>query len=193
MKARPIHHRPHQGSRESNPPRAIGVVLKTNLDDPAGFDIPAQADFDRWASAALDAGAEIGRDAALEVCVVVVDAEQSAALNRRHFDKNAPTNVLAFPCDAPTPGGEPKPLGDVVITAPVVEAEAREQGKQPVAHWAHLFVHAMLHLQGYDHVEDDEAERMEAREVAVLNRLGFSDPYQAEASGRSPDARPFNE
>lgn len=173
--------------------------MKTNLDDPVGFDIPAQADFDRWAAAALDAGTEIGRDAALEVCVVVVDAEESAALNRRHFDKNAPTNVLAFPCDAPTPpGDEPKPLGDVVITAPVVEAEAREQGKQPVAHWAHLFVHAMLHLQGYDHVEDKEAERMEAREVAVLNRLGFSDPYQAEASGRSPDARsfdarPFNE
>ena len=175
-------------SREDNPPRAVEVVLKTNLDDPARFDVPARADFNRWADAALDAGAKAGPDAGLEVCVVVVDVEESAALNRRHFNRPAPTNVLAFPCDAPMPpGGEPKPLGDVVIAAPVVEAEAREQGKQPVAHWAHLFVHAMLHLQGYDHAEDREAERMEAREIAVLSRLGFENPYRVRVADRSSD------
>ncbi|HLV78202.1 MAG TPA: rRNA maturation RNase YbeY, partial [Marinobacter sp.] len=93
--------------------------------------------------------------------------------------KDKPTNVLSFPFEAPA--GITMPLaGDLVICAPVVALEAQQQRKQPVAHWAHMVVHGMLHLQGYDHIEDDDAEAMEALEVRLLSELGFANPYQAE-------------
>ncbi|HWO99279.1 MAG TPA: rRNA maturation RNase YbeY [Methylococcus sp.] len=112
-----------------------------------------------------------------EVLIRIVDADEGAALNERYRGKRGPTNVLSFPFAVP-PGIPNRLLGDLVICAPVVEREAREQGKSAEAHWAHMVVHGMLHLQGYDHVEEREAEIMEAREVEILSKLGVENPYE---------------
>lgn len=116
-----------------------------------------------------------GRRGRAELCIRIVDKAESAALNARYRGKSGPTNVLSFPCDAEVP--ESKPLGDLVICAPVVAAEAAEQGKSPEAHWTHLVVHGVLHLLGFDHIGDHDAEIMEAEERAILSRLGYPDPY----------------
>ncbi len=105
-----------------------------------------------------------------ELTIRLVDLDESQALNRDYRGKDKPTNVLSF-------GGDAEVLGDLVICAPVVEREAAEQGKTLRAHWAHMVVHGCLHLQGLDHEDDAEAERMEARETRILKRLGFPDPY----------------
>jgi probable rRNA maturation factor len=87
--------------------------------------------------------------------------------------------VLSFPVPAATVAGEPRPLGDLVICAQVLRTEARDQKKSLRAHWAHLVVHGSLHLIGYDHEKDTDADRMERREIAVLRRLGFANPYRS--------------
>jgi probable rRNA maturation factor len=127
----------------------------------------------------------LGRAAARgELGIRVVGAAESRRLNARYRGKDKPTNVLSFP-PAPLPArtspaqASPRPLGDLVICAQVVRAEARAQRKHLRAHWAHLVVHGALHLIGYDHQRAAEAARMERREVAVLRRLGFADPYRA--------------
>ncbi len=111
------------------------------------------------------------------LCVRLVDAEESRTLNRQYRDRDAATNVLSFPFEAP-PGLEMLPLlGDLVICVDVVRDEARAQGKSAEAHWAHMLTHGVLHLLGHDHQEDDEAERMEQLERKLLEQLGFADPY----------------
>jgi probable rRNA maturation factor len=139
---------------------------------------------------AVWAGTALGRRAARgELGVRVVGAAESRRLNARYRGKDKPTNVLSF-APAPLPAREPvealrregdnaRPLGDLVICAQVVRAEAREQRKALKAHWAHLVVHGALHLIGYDHGREAEARRMERREIAVLRRLGFGNPYRA--------------
>lgn len=109
-----------------------------------------------------------------ELTIRIVDAEESQALNHAYRGKDKPTNVLSFQGEVAIAGI----LGDLVICAPVVVREAQEQGKAVRAHWAHMVVHGCLHLCGYDHENDEDAERMEAREVRILRRLGFDDPYQ---------------
>ncbi len=140
--------------------------------------VPAAGEMSRWAETALTAS---GNDAAgREMTVRVVGEAESRELNRRWRGRDAPTNVLAFPGTAgPVPAGAPPPpLGDLVICAPVVVAEARAQGKPEVAHWCHLVVHGTLHLAGFDHADEDEAARMEGLETRVLAALGFPDPYR---------------
>jgi probable rRNA maturation factor len=112
----------------------------------------------------------------VELTVRIVDENESAALNQEYRNKTGSTNVLSFPFECP---GEVELnlLGDLVICAPVVEREARQQGKNSQAHWAHMLVHGVLHLLGYDHVEESDAVDMEAREVQILQKLGFADPY----------------
>jgi len=142
-------------------------------------DGPDEADIRRWVTATLQAE---GHAADAELTVRIVDEAEITDLNRRYRHKDRPTNVLAFPFDAP-PGVETDLLGDLVIAAPVVRREAAEQGKAETAHWAHLVVHGTLHLLGHDHLTEAEAERMEGREVAILDALGFPNPYQlSEAS-----------
>jgi probable rRNA maturation factor len=126
-----------------------------------------------WASAAL--GARVASGA--EIAVQVVTPAASRRLNHRYRGKDSPTNVLSFPAAAP-PGARPRPLGDIVICPAVLKREAREQGKAERAHWAHLVVHGTLHLVGYDHENDADASRMERREIAVLRRLGYPNPYR---------------
>jgi probable rRNA maturation factor len=110
----------------------------------------------------------------------IVGNAESRKLNRTWRGKDKPTNVLSFPYSEPTAYSlQPtvSPLGDLVLCAPVIAREAREQGKPPAAHWAHMVVHGVLHLLGYDHVKNRDAIRMEAREVEILSHFGYQDPY----------------
>lgn len=136
--------------------------------------LPPLADFRRWAECAL-------QGAAGEVCVRVVDGEESEALNGKYRGMRTPTNVLSFPAgDFPTHASRPAgalPLGDVVVCAPVVEAEARQQAKAMSDHYAHMVVHGVLHLRGHDHITDREAEDMEHLEAAILRKLGVAAPW----------------
>lgn len=128
-----------------------------------------------WASAALRQSATPGlraaRDASLSIRVV--GAAESRRLNRTWRGKDKPTNVLSFPA----PATQSPLLGDLAICAAVVAREAREQGKSPQAHWAHMVVHGVLHLLGYDHEADRDATVMEARETALLANFGYANPY----------------
>ncbi|MBY0532542.1 MAG: rRNA maturation RNase YbeY [Xanthobacteraceae bacterium] len=113
-----------------------------------------------------------------EISVVLSDDEHIRELNKHHRGIDKPTNVLSFPAvRMKTPAGAPRILGDVVLAFETVEREAKEEAKSIENHLAHLVVHGVLHLLGYDHEDDDEAETMEARERQILARLGIPDPY----------------
>lgn len=120
-----------------------------------------------------------------EITIRVVDSEESQQLNNEYRGKNNATNVLSFPFEAPT-GVELDLLGDLVICRQVVEAEAAEQNKPLLAHWAHMVVHGSLHLLGYDHIDDDDAEEMESLEISIMNALGFENPYAFDFINESP-------
>jgi probable rRNA maturation factor len=135
--------------------------------------VPASASFRQWVEAALR-GAK--RRKATELSIRIVDAKEGRTLNRDYRGKDYATNVLSFPADLPPELKLPL-IGDLVICAPVVAREAGEQGKFARNHWAHMTVHGVLHLLGYDHIEDDEAEAMEALETRILAGLGIDDPY----------------
>lgn len=117
-----------------------------------------------------------------ELVIRLVDEEESAELNETYRQKKGPTNVLSFPFEMP----EELPsdaisddiLGDLVICAPVVAKEAKEQGKPVLSHWAHMVIHGCLHLQGYDHVNEDDALVMEAIEIGLLSSIGINNPYE---------------
>jgi len=137
--------------------------------------VPAAVSFRRWATAAL-----AGHPDEAQLAIHLVDIEQGRALNRDYRHKDYPTNVLSFPTERPPglPENVPFPeLGDLVLCAPVVAREAREQGKPLQAHYAHLTVHGVLHLLGWDHENQTEAEAMEQREREILAGLGIADPY----------------
>ena len=135
--------------------------------------IPALAEIECWISAALQS-----QDFAnAEVSVYIVDEDEGQELNSQYRGKDYPTNVLSFPADIAEEVGIPL-LGDLVICAPVVEREAQEQNKALAAHWAHMLVHGTLHLVGFDHIDDDEAETMEALETQIVTGLGYPAPYQ---------------
>ncbi len=127
-----------------------------------------------WVEAALE-----GRRDAAQLVVRIVDEDESGELNQRYRRREGPTNVLSFPFEHPELL-DPPLLGDLLVCAPVVEREAREQGKPAEAHWAHMVIHGTLHLLGYDHEEADEAELMEGLERDILARLGHPDPWEAE-------------
>lgn len=126
--------------------------------------LPLRADFVRWARAALDGGGE--------VTIRLVEPDEGQALNAEYRGKDYATNVLSFPYET-----EPVVMGDLVICPAVVAREAAEQGKSAAAHYAHLTVHGMLHLQGWDHEDDAEARAMEDEERKILAALGHADPY----------------
>lgn len=150
-------------------------LVVQNDDNLAG--VPGDADFLRWAEAALaGADARLALDEPYELTLRIVSPEESQQLNRDYRGKDYATNVLSFPFEAP-PNVELPILGDLAICADVVKKEAEEQKKDVLAHWAHLVIHGTLHLLGYDHIEDDEAEYMEALEIRVLAGFGIADPY----------------
>ena len=134
--------------------------------------IPSAENIERWISAALKSDELTNA----EVSVYIVDDLESQTLNKQYRGKDSATNVLSFPADIPESVGIPL-LGDLVVCAPVVEREAQEQQKTLEAHWAHMLVHGTLHLLGYDHIEDDEADAMESLETHLITKMNFPAPY----------------
>ena len=137
-------------------------------------ELPTEDQIVQWATAAVQPEGD-----KVEMTVRIVDEAESHELNLTYRGKDRPTNVLSFPFECPDQVELPL-LGDLVICRQVVEREAAEQEKPLMAHWAHMVVHGSLHLLGYDHIEDDEAEEMESLETQIMQGLGFDDPYLAE-------------
>ena len=133
--------------------------------------VPEEEDIRRWISAAL-----VNYPDDTEITVRLIDRDEMEMLNHNYRGKSGTTNVLSFPAHLPTGLGLAL-LGDIVICAPVVHSEATEQNKPLDAHWAHLTVHGTLHLLGYDHIEEDEANRMESLETTILAGLDYPCPY----------------
>ena len=138
--------------------------------------LPTEEQLTLWASTALLGRTEFEEP---ELTIRLTDEEESQALNSEYRGKDKPTNVLSFPFEIP-PGIPLELLGDLIICVGVVEQEAQEQAKTIEAHWAHMVIHGCLHLLGYDHIKDDEAEEMEALERDLLASLGYPDPYAAD-------------
>ncbi|MBB4604022.1 MULTISPECIES: rRNA maturation RNase YbeY [Xanthomonas] len=141
--------------------------------------LPSAVSFRKWVAAALK-----GRIREADLAVRIVDEKEGCSLNHHYRGKDYATNVLSFPADLPEglPKGVKMPLlGDLVICAPVVAREAAEQGKSLAAHYAHLTVHGTLHLLGWDHEDDKEADAMEQLEREILADLGIDDPYAGES------------
>ncbi|AEL07478.1 rRNA maturation RNase YbeY [Xanthomonas campestris] len=140
--------------------------------------LPSSVSFRKWVAAALK-----GRIREADLAIRVVDEKEGCSLNHHYRGKDYATNVLSFPAEMPEglPKGVKMPLlGDLVICAPVVAREAAEQGKSLSAHYAHLTVHGTLHLLGWDHEDDKEADAMEQLEREILAELGIDDPYAGE-------------
>ncbi len=149
-----------------------GLELQLACDD---INIPPHEQIEKWAGVALET---IGTSN-FGLTLRVVDEKEISDLNKEYRGQSTVTNVLSFPFD-PIPGIEEFFLGDIVICAAVVEREAGSQGKSSQAHWAHMLIHGILHLSGYDHMVDQEADEMEALEVEILSTLGFSNPYHSD-------------
>ena len=141
------------------PTLAASIQLASEEDS-----LPSPAQFRKWAKAALRVDTE--------VTIRIVDEAEGRALNHTYRNKDYATNVLTFPLTE-----EPHLMGDIIICAPVVAKEAREQHKNLLAHYAHLTVHGILHLHGYDHETDAQAELMESLETAIVTKLGYANPY----------------
>ena len=135
--------------------------------------VPSVSDIETWIGAVVR-----GRRENVQLTVRIVDEEEGTELNERWRQARGPTNVLSFPSEG-LEAITPDLLGDVVICAPVVESEAREQGKSLTAHWTHMVIHGTLHLLGFDHVDEDHAREMELLEAQILKELGYSDPYES--------------
>lgn len=151
---------------------SIELDLQLAVEDETG--LPTYEEIHHWLSTAV-----LQFQPQAEVTIRIVDEQESHQLNFDYRGKDKPTNVLSFPFESP-PGMELDLLGDLIICRQVVEAEAPEQNKPVTAHWAHMIVHGSLHLLGYDHIEDDEAEEMESLETEIMQSMGFEDPYIAE-------------
>lgn len=139
--------------------------------------LPSASKLKRWAIAAMKQKIK-----SAELTIRIVDKEEITQLNSTYRHKNKPTNVLSFPFDMPEECDEIPLLGDIVICADVIKEEAQTQNKPLDAHWAHMVVHGTLHLLGYDHEKNSDAEIMEAEEITILNTLGFANPYQEQVN-----------
>jgi len=139
--------------------------------------LPSDAELQTWVEHAL-----FDYPAAAEVVIRIVDSEEISALNQQYRHKQGATNILSFPFEVPEGVEGLDLLGDLVVCASVLEQEATEQGKKLKNHWAHIIIHGILHLLGYDHIEDDDAVEMEAKEILVLQQLQIDNPYQEQES-----------
>ena len=156
----------------------IHLDLQVAVEDPKSIFLPGQEDCLHWVESSL---LEDWAGGETELVVRIVDEAESRQINSEYRGKDKPANVLSFPFENP-PGlldlGEELPyLGDLVICASIVNQEARDQQKTEQAHWAHMVVHGCLHLQGFDHLDEQQAEEMESLEIEILEGLGFDSPY----------------
>ena len=154
------------------------MALQLHLSQSSGLlrrGIPQRSSFETWINTTLQG---VGHRRACEISLRIVDAEEGRSLNRQYRDRDYATNVLSFPIELP-PGVKLPLLGDLAICAPVVAREANEQEKALRDHYAHMTVHGTLHLLGFDHEIDADAERMEALERKILHKLQVADPYES--------------
>jgi probable rRNA maturation factor len=152
---------------------SLEEILSQAPEDDLAQTLPSKQRLHQWASLALSER----KQGEVELTIRIVDESEGLSLNSEFRGKDYPTNVLSFPFEAPP--GIPLPLlGDLVICARVVQQEALEQHKTTESHWAHMVIHGCLHLLGYDHINDQDAEQMESLEQDLMARLGFPDPYQ---------------
>ncbi len=162
------------------------LSVELDLQNPNNAEsLPALLEMKTWCEAAIQIRSHPQSfDNKLSVLIRVVDTDESADLNQNYREKNGPTNVLSFPndvpefmLDIPELNEQNSHLGDLVVCESLVQKEAIEQGKTLVSHWAHIIIHGVLHLQGFDHIDDTEALEMEALEIKILEQLGFANPY----------------
>ncbi len=144
----------------------LDIQLATQSDN-----LPDEKQFQHWVDAVLT---DSGQDR--DIVIRIVDEAEMTALNESYRQKSGPTNILSFPFQPP-PQIESNLLGDLIICAPVIVKEAKQQNKQVLDHWAHIVVHGILHLLGYDHLTDEEAQVMEKLEITILQSLHISNPY----------------
>jgi len=150
-------------------PVTVELTISENVDTD-NIDIPDEESFQLWAeSACLEDDETIAS-------LRIVDSDEMRILNNTYRDKDTPTNVLSFPMQLPDEI-DIKVLGDLALCVDVIDEEAKAQGKSTKAHWAHMVIHGMLHLQGYHHIDDNEAKTMETMELDILKKLGFDNPY----------------
>ena len=148
------------------------IEIQNQIDYP---NLPSKEELQLWIDTALQGRVNHG-----EICLRIVDDEEITALNSQFRHKNKPTNILSFPADLPEGLNlDCPPLGDLVISASVMEKEARKQRKPLIAHWCHIIIHGCLHLIGYDHIKAEEAKIMETIEIECLQQLGYPNPYGA--------------
>jgi probable rRNA maturation factor len=153
------------------------MTLKMDIQNVSKCDtLPENKLIIEWAEQALDK-----QHKESEITLRVVDIDEGLELNKEWRKKDSATNVLSFPVGEVIEQA-PNLLGDIVICAPIVELEAKDQGKSSEAHWAHLIIHGILHLQGYDHESDEEASVMETKEIHILNKIGYTNPYDTEST-----------
>ena len=157
------------------------MTVQVDIQSASNEPVPDEEDIRHWITAALS-----GRSGAAptELTLRVVDVQEMTSLNETYRGKTGPTNVLSFPAGLPEELTHPL-LGDIVICAPVVRREAAEQGKDITAHWAHMTIHGVLHLLGYDHIKEKEAIAMEALETDILATFNISCPYEGAAQRES--------
>ncbi len=147
-------------------------LIPVLLNNETVYESPSLEQFDLWVETVIEMHGEF-----FQVSIEIVDEKLSQELNKTYRNQNKPTNVLSFSLDLPE-GVEEDLIGDLAICAPLVEAEAQSQGKSILQHWAHLTIHGVLHLLGYDHIEDEQAEEMEQLEIKLLKRLEIPNPYE---------------
>jgi len=148
------------------------IILDLQIVSENHENLPTEAQINQWLNVILPPFMPNA-----ELTIRIVDQAESQQLNHTYRQKNNPTNVLSFPFESPVEMETPL-LGDLIICKQIIEQEAQEQHKSLTSHWAHMIVHGCLHLLGYDHIDDDEAEEMEGLEIEIMAELGFSNPYE---------------
>jgi probable rRNA maturation factor len=168
----------HPTSSQTTSPQTTSVDVDIQISDTLAeqaHTFPSEHDLNLWISEALKT--QNARSLThQEISIRITDEQESAELNFQYRHKNSSTNILSFPADIPDYINSPL-LGDLLICAPVLEREAKEQNKTLTSHWAHIIVHGTLHLLGYDHIHEQEAATMETLEIEILKNLGISNPY----------------
>ena len=154
------------------------LIVDFQCEIPQSNELPTQADFERWLTSAYQHSGSLNQN--VEVCLRIVGPEEMAELNQNYRNKTGTTNVLSFPADDSLPAEileslEERPLGDIVICADVIMAEAEKFEKPLNQRWAHISIHGMLHLLGFDHITEPDAQQMEALEAEIMQKLGFDE------------------